>query len=118
MSKSIAQMQPLKTYHGFSHSLFVETVIVGMVLFQQQYQNLHPAKGFGLSVSGVNLRISVHCNAEQFVSPDCHLTHLKRVAVFHKSTISLLLNTLVVWWEPGGFCQSFSGEPWSRDCLC
>ena len=89
-------MQPLKIYHGPSHSLFIETVILDMLLFQQQYQSLHPAIGFGIQVSGVNFGVGCHCNAEQLVSPDHHPAYLKGVAVFHKSAIPLCLNTLMV----------------------
>ena len=88
-------MQPLKTYHSPSHSLFIEMVIVGMVLFQQQYQSLCLAVGFDLQVSGVNMGVSGHCSAEQLVSPDCHPKHVKGVVVFCKSTIPLCLNALM-----------------------
>ena len=67
-----------------------------MVLFQWQYQSFHPAIDFGLQVSGVNLGVSSHCNAEQLVSPDHHPMYLKGVVVFCKSTILLHLNALVV----------------------
>ena len=89
-------MQLLKTYHGSCCSLFIEMVIVRVVLFQWQYQSLHPAMGFGLWVSSVNLGVGGHCNSEQLVSPDHHPMHLKRVAVFHKSTILLCLIALMV----------------------
>ena len=112
-------MQLLKTYHGPSCFLFTETVIVSVVLFQHQYQSLCPAMGLGLQVSGVNLGVSGQCNVQQLVSPDHHVIHLKGVVVFCKSTIQLCLNALghVPTW-PGGFCQTFSVEPQSRDCLC
>ena len=96
MSKGITQMQHLKTYHGPSHSLFIEVVTVSMVFFQQQYQSLHSAMGFDLQVSGVNLGVSGHCNVEQLVSPDHHPMHLKEIAVFCKGTILLHLNALMV----------------------
>ena len=106
-------MQPLKTYHGPSHSLFIETVIVGVVLFQWQYQSLFPAICFGFRVSSVNLGVSGCCNVEQLNSPDHHPMHLKGVVVFCKSEIPHHLNTVMVvsptW--PGSCCQSFSVEP-------
>ena len=89
-------MQPLKTYHGPSCSLFIEMVIVGMVLVQQQYQSIHPAMGLCLQVSGVNIGVRGHCNTEQLVSPDHHSTHLRRVVVFHKSMVPLCLNAVMV----------------------
>ena len=89
-------MQLLKTYHGPSHSPFIEMVIVGLVLFQWQYQSLYPAMDFGLWVSGINLGVSGHCNVEQLVSPDPHPRHLKGAAVFPKTTIPLCLNTLMI----------------------
>ena len=89
-------MQPLKAYRGPSHPLFIETVVVGVVLFQQQYQSLYLAMGFGLRVSGVNLGVGGHGNADQLVSPDCHSTHLKGVVVFCKSIILYCLNALMV----------------------
>ena len=52
--------------------------------------------GFSLQVSGVNLALSGHCNADQLVSPDHYPTDLKGVAVFCKSTIPLCLNALMV----------------------
>ena len=95
-SKGIAQMHVPKAYHGPSHSLFIEVVIVGVVLFQQQYRGLYLDMGFGLWVSGVNLGVSGHSNAEQLVSPDLYPVHLKGVAVFNKSSILLCLNALMV----------------------
>ena len=95
-SKSITWMQPLKTYHGPSHSLFIETVIVSVILFQWPYQSLHLAMRFGLWVSGVNLGVSGHCNVEQLVSPDHHAMHLKGVVVIHKSTVPFCLNAVMV----------------------
>ena len=50
----------------------------------------------GVWVSGVNLGVGGHGNAEQLVSPDCHPAHLKGVVVFHKSAIPLCLNALMV----------------------
>ena len=52
--------------------------------------------GISLWVSGVNLGVGGYNNAEQLVCPDHHPAHLKGVMVFHKSTIPLCSNTLVV----------------------
>ena len=101
-------MQPLKTYHGPSHSLFIEIVIVGMALFQQQYQSLCPAMGFSLWVSGVNLGACDHCNVDQLVNPDHHPAHFKGVVVFWKSAIPLCLNVhMVVPTWPASCCYPF-----------
>ena len=67
-----------------------------MVLFQWQYQHFCPALGFSLHVSVVNFGVDGLSNAEQLVSPDHHLVHLKGVVDFHKSTIPLLFDELMV----------------------
>ena len=51
--------------------------------------------GFGLQVTGINLRVSGSC-CKQLVSPDHHPAHFKGVALFHKSAILLSLNVLMV----------------------
>ena len=95
-SKGITQMQPLKTYHGCCHPLFIEMVIIAVVLFQWQYQSLHLVVGFGLWVSGVNFGVSGHGNVEKLVSPAHHTAYLKGFVVFHKSTIPLCLNAVMI----------------------
>ena len=89
-------MQPLRTYHGPSHSLFIEMVMVCVVLFQWQYQSLNTTMGFCIQVSGVNLGVNSHYNVGQFVSPDSHPAHFKGVVVLCKSTIPCCLNAFMV----------------------
>ena len=96
MPKGLTEMQFLKAYHSPNHSLFIELVIVGMVLFQQQYQSLCPAIGFSFWVSGVNFGASGLSDAEKLVSPDSHILYLKGVVVFCKSMIPLCSNAFMV----------------------
>ena len=67
-----------------------------MALFQRQHQGPCPAVSLSLWLSGVNFRTSGLSNSEQLVSSDCHFTHFKGVAVFHKSTFLLCSNTFMV----------------------
>ena len=67
-----------------------------MVLFQWQYHRLCPAMAFRLLLSSVNFGASGLSDAEQLVSPDCHFSHLKGVAVFCKSAFPLCSNAFMV----------------------
>ena len=87
---------PWRAYHGPSCSFLIESVTVGMALFQWQYQSLHPAMGFSLWLSSVNFGASGLTMQSSWSVLTCHFLHLKRVAVLHKSTIPLCSNTLMV----------------------
>ena len=65
-----------------------------MLLFQQQYQSLHPATG--LQLSSVNFGASGLSSGEHLVSHYCNFSHLKGVAVLCKTTILLCSNALMV----------------------
>ena len=89
-------MQSLKTYNGPRCSFLIELVIVGMVLFQQQYQGLCPAMGFSFWLSSINFGADSLSNAEQLISPDHHFSYLKGFAVFYKSVFLLCSKALIV----------------------
>ena len=93
--KGIMYVQSLKAYHGPSCSFLLESVIVGMVLFQWKYQILCHAIGFSFQLSSVNFGASSLGNKEQLVSPGCHFLHVKGVAVFCKSACLLCSNAFM-----------------------
>ena len=97
-------------------------VIVGMALFQWQYQNLHPAMGFS--------PLSLWCKFKSWWPLPCGAVgqswtssceFQRSYAVSCKSTDPTSFGhalMVISPTQPGGCCQSFSVEPLSRDCLC
>ena len=120
MSEGIACVQSLKAYNDPSCSFLIESVIVGVILFQWQYLSLCPAMGFDLCLSSVNFGASGLSNGGPLVSPDCHFPHLKGFCSLLQECISALFQHFhsYVPIHPGNCQWSFSAEPPSRDCLC
>ena len=52
--------------------------------------------GFSFQLPNVNFEASGLSDAEQLISPDHHFSHLKGVAVFHKSIFLLCSNAFMV----------------------